>query len=219
MFKLVIYKISDLLKKESLNYSDASNMKIEIENALKNFEDSIIKPTDKSKLKSTIDEAINLYDSSSEGNSVGEYKTGSKKVLLDSINESKKVYNDKLSQQKNIDIQVTKLKNAISKFKSSINKDFTLEVALDYVAQKSNLNLVKRYNGMGEPLYVESDFDENGGYEFSAWSKNARIINGKKAYCIFISYDAIIRGEDITSVLVYEDGQIEEKGKDYAYQW
>lgn len=43
MFKLVIYKISDLLKKESLNYSDASNMKIEIENALKTFEDKYYK--------------------------------------------------------------------------------------------------------------------------------------------------------------------------------
>src|SRR5699024_5459352 len=60
-FKLIIDKVSNLLKKEQLNYNDASSMKIEIQNALKTFEDNIIKPTDKSKLQNAINKAQNLY--------------------------------------------------------------------------------------------------------------------------------------------------------------
>ena len=78
-FKLVIDKVSDLLKKDLVNYEDASNMKIEIENALKTFKDNIIEPTDKSKLQSAINKAQNLYNNAKEGSKENEYKIGSKK--------------------------------------------------------------------------------------------------------------------------------------------
>ena len=118
-FKLVIDKISDLLNKESLNYNDASSMKIEIENALKNFEDNIIKPTDKSKLQSVINKAQNLYNNSTEGTKNGQFKAGSKATLKSAINEAKKVYDNKIATQTEIDNATVALQKAIAIFEKS----------------------------------------------------------------------------------------------------
>ena len=118
-FKLVIDKISDLLNKESLNYNDVSSMKVEIENALKTFEDNIIKPTDKSKLQSTINKAKNLYNNSTEGSKDGNFKVGSKATLQNAINEAKRVYDSKTSTQVEIDNEITLLQKAIANFKKS----------------------------------------------------------------------------------------------------
>ena len=118
-FKLVIDKVSGLLKKDSLNYDDASNMKVEIENALETFEDNIIKPTDKSKLQSTINKAKNLYNNSTEGSKDGNFKVGSKATLQNAINEAKRVYDSKTSTQVEIDNEITLLQKAIANFKKS----------------------------------------------------------------------------------------------------
>ena len=131
-FKLVIDKISDLLKKESLNYNDASSMKIEIESALKTFKDNIIKPTDKSKLQSAINKAQNLYKNSTEGTNDGEYKVESKALLLNVINDAKKVNENAKVEQKDIDSMVDTLKSSISKFENSKNKGFTPDIAVKY---------------------------------------------------------------------------------------
>ena len=134
-FKLVIDKVSGLLKKDSLNYDDASNMKVEIENALETFEDNIIKPTDKSKLQSAIKKAQNLYNNSTEGTNDGNFKLGSKATLQNVINEAKKVYDSTTSSQEKIDNATSSLNNAISKFENSkvkIVNDFTPEKAMQY---------------------------------------------------------------------------------------
>ena len=94
-------------------------MKVEIENALKTFEDNIIKPTDKSKLQSTINKAKNLYNNSTEGSKDGNFKVGSKATLQNAINEAKRVYDSKTSTQVEIDNEITLLQKAIANFKKS----------------------------------------------------------------------------------------------------
>ena len=118
-FKVVIDKVSNLLKKEQLSYNDASDMKIELDNALDTFKDNIIKPTDKSKLQSAINKAQNLYNSSKEGTKNGEFKAGSKSTLQSAINEAKKVYDDKISTQAEIDNATVVLQKAITTFEKS----------------------------------------------------------------------------------------------------
>ena len=134
-FKLVIDKISDLLKKDSLNYDNASNMKIEIENAIKTFKENIIEPTDKSKLQGAINRAQNLYNNSTEGTKDGQFKEGSKATLQSAINEAQKINDSISSSQEKIDNATSSLNNAISKFENSKIKvvdDFTPEKAMQY---------------------------------------------------------------------------------------
>ena len=210
-FKLVIDKVSDLLKKDSLSYDDASSMKSEIENALKTFKENIIEPTDKSKLLRIIDEAQNLYDNSTEGSSVGEYKVGSKKLLLDSINEAKKVYNDILSQQKIIDAQVSKLKNKVKKFEESKNKGFTQEVALEKMLKYFGVNATKKTTAYGE-VYYEAYKPEG---EWAAeWYQfriiEEQIVNNKRVYYSYISGSEVGSGRasDVGSYYIDEDGNV-----------
>ncbi|MEI3233666.1 MAG: hypothetical protein V8S33_04395 [Intestinibacter bartlettii] len=50
---------------------------------------------------------------------VGQYKSGSKQKLKNSINDAKKVYNNDSVTQKEVDNQVSKLENAINIFRQS----------------------------------------------------------------------------------------------------
>ena len=55
-----------------------------------------------------------MYNNSSEGKQIGQYKSGSKQKLKNSINDAKKVYNNDSVTQKEVDNQVSKLENAIN---------------------------------------------------------------------------------------------------------
>ena len=211
-FKLVIDKVSDLLKKDSLSYDDASSMKSEIENALETFKENIIESVDKSKLLRIIDEAQNLYDNSTEGSSVGEYKVGSKKVLLDSINEAKKVYNDILSQQKIIDAQVSKLKSKVKKFEEAKNKGFTQEVALEKMIKYFGVNPTKKTLADGEvyyEMYKREDYGAVTVYQFRTIDE--QIVNNKRVYYAYID------GSEVGSGRAYNVGiyYIDENGNVY----
>ena len=135
-FNLTIEEIKNLLNEDLSDYEDAKNMKNKIEKALQTFKGNIIKPTDKSKLKKVINDAQSLYNNSTEGNSDGQYKSGSKTTLLKYINEAKKINDDKLSKQDKIDSAVKSLNNAINTFKNSKVLTFTKEKALQYAINK-----------------------------------------------------------------------------------
>ena len=62
-----------------------------------------------------------MYNNSSEGprRQIGQYKSGSKQKLKNSINDAKKVYNNDSVTQKEVDNQVSKLENAINIFRQS----------------------------------------------------------------------------------------------------
>lgn len=118
-FEVEIKSIKIKLKEGLQTYEDAKFIKNKITSAMKEFKDNIVKPTDKSKLKTQIETAQNLYDNSTEGNKSGQYKSGSKETLLKEINASKEIYNDPTINQSQIDTQVSKLQNAITTFKNS----------------------------------------------------------------------------------------------------
>ena len=210
-FKLVIDKISDLLNKQSLNYNDANSMKIEIENAIKTFEDNIIKPTDKSKLQSAINKAQNLYNNSTEGTNDGNFKLGSKATLQAAINEAKKINDSITSSQEKIDIATSSLNNAISKFENSKVSSFTKEKALQYAINK-----------YGEPFKDYNYFDKvSNGSDISGYNINELCLseykviseklidNGLKYYIIYYSYGFYGGSEIFAEELkVYENGTI-----------
>ena len=203
-FKLVIDKISDLLKKDSLNYDDASSIKVEIENALETFKDNIIKPTDKSKLQSAINKAQNLYNNSIEGTNDGQFKVGSKVTLQNEINEAKKINDSITSSQEKIDNATLILNNAINKFENSKVSSFTKEKALQYA--------INKYGVAFEAYWDDEPFDETDTalmarkYRFSSNLLNE---NGMGYYKIILVKDYGIETEFI-GLKVYSDGSIKE---------
>lgn len=122
----VVDKAKDTIK-NTVNYDEINELKIEVEEAIKEFENNIIKPTDKSKLKQVIDKAQKLYDSSTEGNKDGQYKSGSRKVLLDAINNAKKIYDDKVAKQNDINNEVISVEKSIKEFENQKIMKLNLE--------------------------------------------------------------------------------------------
>ena len=138
--QLIISEGKDLLNKDSLVYQDISEIKVKIKSGINDFKNNIIKPTDKSKLKSAINEAQNLYNNSTEGNSSGQYKIGSRDVLYKSIASAKSVCDSSI-KQKNIDKAEEDLKKAISRFKNGKVANKLTELECKNIIEKKFPNL------------------------------------------------------------------------------
>ena len=146
--QLIISEAKDLLNKDSVGYQEVSDTKDKIESGINDFKNNIIKPVDKSKLKTLISESEKLYNNATEGSNVGQYKSGSKSTLMSVISKAKKVYDNRLVKQDEIDLEVRNLKSAISKFKSNLiseskrNPDgtYTREYVRKYYAKKYGEN-------------------------------------------------------------------------------
>ena len=136
--QLIVDEAKELINDNSVDYQDVTNIKNKIEDAIEVFKNNIIKPTDKSKLNNTISKAQNLYNNSVEGSSEGQYKSGSKTILLKSINEAKKVRDYASASQEEIDSEVNNLYKSINKFNNSKveKKEFTKAMAIQYVENK-----------------------------------------------------------------------------------
>ena len=142
--QLNIKEATSLINKESVTYDEVSSIKSKVENGIIEFKENIIKPVDKSKLESVISQANNLYNDAVEGNQKGQYKSGSKSVLMDAIDKAKKVYNNKLAKQDEIDSMVSSLNSSINNFKnkkiiqSDRNPDgsYTREYVKKYIQKK-----------------------------------------------------------------------------------
>ncbi len=142
--QLIISEAKDLLNKDLVGYQEVRDIKDKIENGINDFKNNIIKPVDKSKLKTLISEAEKLYNSATEGSNIGQYKSGSKSKLMSGISKGKKVYDNRLVKQDEIDLEVRNLKSAISIFKSNLineskrNPDgtYTREYIRKYYAKK-----------------------------------------------------------------------------------
>ncbi|MDY2881470.1 MAG: chitobiase/beta-hexosaminidase C-terminal domain-containing protein, partial [Romboutsia timonensis] len=203
--QLIISEAKDLVNKDSVSHEKVINIKDKIENGIEEFKNNIIKPTDKSKLKSAINEAQNLYNNTTEGSNEGQYKSGSKSILLGAINEAKEVYENRLSKQNDIDNRVRILNNAIREFKNSKVSVFTKEKALQYAINKYGIPLEYRD---GDNAY----YDDNYGPIFAKTYKfkSSLITEGKKRYykiMIEIDYhDGII----YKGLKVYDNGTITE---------
>ena len=121
--QLIISEAKDLLKTSSASYDEVSNTKDKIENGINDFKNNIIKPVDKSKLKSAISKAETLYNNAVEGNSEGQYKSGSKSTLMTAINQAQKIYQSTTLIQEKIDNEIDSLNNAIKTFEKAKTKD------------------------------------------------------------------------------------------------
>ncbi|MDY2881467.1 MAG: FN3 associated domain-containing protein [Romboutsia timonensis] len=117
--QLIVSEAKDLLNKDFIRYEDVSSIKDKLENSIKEFKENIIKPVDKSKLKSYIYQAKQLYNNSREGNQKGQYKSGSKSNLMNAINKAEEVYNNSSAKQDEIDLATSNLNSAISTFKNN----------------------------------------------------------------------------------------------------
>ena len=117
--KHVLAEAKDLIKKDSANYNDISNINDKIKSAIDEFKNNIIKPVDKSKLKSAISQAKQLYNNSTEGSQTGQYKSGSKSTLMNAINKAEEVYNNSSAKQDEVDLATSNLNSAINTFKSN----------------------------------------------------------------------------------------------------
>ena len=115
----VLKNAQKLINNKIIKYNEANDINEELIDAIKAFKDNIIRPVDKDELKNYINKAEDLYNNSSEGKQIGQYKSGSKQKLKNSINDAKKVYNNDSVTQKEVDNQVSKLENAINIFRQS----------------------------------------------------------------------------------------------------
>ena len=117
--QLIVSEAKDLVNKDSVGYQEVSDIKDKIENGINDFKNNIIKPVDKSKLKISISEAEKLYNNAVEGNSSGQYKSGSKSTLMNAINKAEEVYNNSSAKQDEVDSARSSLNSAINIFKSN----------------------------------------------------------------------------------------------------
>ena len=113
-----IDKASSLLEKKVLSYEEVNDAYNELERVFNDFKNSIIQSTDKSELSKNIDKAQKLYENSTEGSRDGQYKVGSKKSLLEAINNARETYAN-CKNQEIVDRETNILKKAISNFESA----------------------------------------------------------------------------------------------------
>ena len=132
-FKDVINSIKNSLDKDSITYDIANEMYEKLSNALDEFKYNIIEQTDKNILKEAIEKAQNIYEKSEEGSGEGQFKVGSKEILLTEIKKANKVYTNILSKQEDVDNSVKNIKEAINIFQNNKVKKFTKENALTYM--------------------------------------------------------------------------------------
>ena len=171
----------DLLNKDFIRYEDIISIKNRLDNSIKEFENNIIKPVDKSKLKSVISQAKQLYNDSTEGSQTGQYKSGSKSTLMNAINKAEEVYNNSYAKQDEINTSASNLNSAIDNFKNSIIKEFSLSKAMQLLKDKytSRIDEGKRKEFEGRFIYKPYMKQYGSGS-----------INGTKYYEIMHGFDA-----------------------------
>ena len=179
--QLILSEAKDLLNKDFIRYEDVSSIKDKLENSIKEFENNIIKPVDKSKLKSVISQAKQLYNNSTEGSQTGQYKSGSKSTLMNAINKAEEVYNNSYAKQDEINTSASNLNSAIDNFKNSIIKEFSLSKAMQLLKDKytSRIDEGKRKEFEGRFIYKPYMKQYGSGS-----------INGIKYYEIMHGFDA-----------------------------
>lgn len=102
--------------KEILTSAEAKAAHQALNDALYNFRQKIIVPTDRSQLSQAISNAESLISSAVEGSSVGNYRSGAKSALQNAINTAKAVMDNLIARQNDIDNATTNLNNAIASF-------------------------------------------------------------------------------------------------------
>ena len=93
---------------------------------------------DKSKLEKLIKESEALLLKAKEGTLVGQYPIGSKSKLETLVNSAKKLLENQVLSQLDIDTQISNLEIAILEFKNSVNKDESLDEIINALKEYYN---------------------------------------------------------------------------------
>ncbi len=201
-FKNIVDKVKHSLSKGTITYEVGNEAYGMLVQGIDEFKYNIIEKTNKNVLKDTITKAQNIHDEAVEGNNDGQFKVGSKSILLSVIKESQNVYDDILSKQEEIDNSVYLLNQAINIFNNSKVNSFTKSKALDYFTSYFDISL----NKVNSELYTY----HNGsmGFEFRM-SSNKKIYNNKEYYVMYAlperaEYIDIYIGKDGSMLCLYD---------------
>ncbi|HHV98550.1 MAG TPA: hypothetical protein GXX36_03090 [Clostridiaceae bacterium] len=115
-FGLVIRKTKDLMEKDFITYDMAIGAYDKLSNALHNFKQKIIEPTDRVWLSNEIDKAKELLSTAVEGSEVGQYRSGAKAALQEVVNQAEYTLANLLARQNEIDAMVKNIIDAIESF-------------------------------------------------------------------------------------------------------
>ncbi|MGL5694406.1 MAG: chitobiase/beta-hexosaminidase C-terminal domain-containing protein, partial [Peptostreptococcaceae bacterium] len=112
----IIKNVKKELSKDYVSYEKANEIKESLMLGIEEFNNCIIERTDRSKLQNEIEKAQNIHDKSVEGNQANQYAKGSKAKLLEGINNARKIYEDILARQSDIDKAVKEIQSALYTF-------------------------------------------------------------------------------------------------------
>lgn len=111
-------KGNDLLNKNAVSLEDGTKMYNLLNQALETFRSQIIVPTERGELEREISRAEQLVQSAIEGNAVGQYRNGAKNILNTEIAAAKRMLENLVARQENIDNAKNELFNSISRFEA-----------------------------------------------------------------------------------------------------
>lgn len=207
-FKVEIERAKKLVQESEISYDSANEIYLSLKHALEIFNNKIIEETNRGQLKETIDKARAIHDKAIEGKKEGDYKIGSKKILLDEIYSANKVYKEILSRQKDIDVKDIELKKAINNFENSKVKIFNQSIALQYFKNKYG---VIPYHREGDFSSGKSPVEGLDLYEYE-FVGSLKTEGGLKYYTLHMY--SVFPGEQhvfTDEVKIYENGKISMK--------
>ena len=108
-----------LVEKPILGYDEANDAFNWLTEALYEFREQIIVPTEREALRAEVEKATQLISGTSEGNNVGQYRTGAKAKFQGVLDESTAILEGLLSRQVQIDDAKARLSAAITSFNAS----------------------------------------------------------------------------------------------------
>jgi len=115
-FEPVIKEAKDLMENDIISYGRANEAYIKLSEALYNFKQKIIEPTDRVALTNEINKAKELLSTASEGAEVGQYREGAISALKEVLDQAERILADLLARQDGINAMEQRLKEAIDSF-------------------------------------------------------------------------------------------------------
>lgn len=114
----VLDKGNKLLIRNAVSVEDGTKMYEALNEALENFRNQIIVPTERGELEKEISNAEKLVENAVEGSNVGQYRSGAKNVLNADIATAKTELENLVARQEDIDNAKNELTEAIKRFEA-----------------------------------------------------------------------------------------------------
>lgn len=115
-FEPVIKRAKNLMEEDVISYDSANEAYIKLDQALYNFKQKIIEPTDRVALTNEVKKAKELLSTAVEGSEVGQYREGAISALQGVLVQAENTLENLLARQGEIDAMELMLKDAIDSF-------------------------------------------------------------------------------------------------------